>query len=103
MLEIKYVRQNLPAVKEALEKRGQSADLSVFEQADADRRRILNEMEQLRHRRNVVSNEIASLKKSGENADDMIAEMREVGTRIKTLEKELAACEDRINQILFRL
>ncbi|MFW6297294.1 MAG: serine--tRNA ligase [Desulfosalsimonas sp.] len=103
MLEIKYVRQNLPAVKEALEKRGESADLSVFEQADADRRRILNEMEQLRHRRNVVSNEIASLKKSGENADDMIAEMREVGTRIKTLEKELAACEDRINQILFRL
>ncbi|MCF8111737.1 MAG: serine--tRNA ligase [Desulfobacteraceae bacterium] len=103
MLEIKYVRQNLSEVKQALKKRGEVADLSMFEQADANRRRILNEIEQLRHRRNIVSNEIAAIKKSGENADDMIAEMRDVGDRIKTLEKELSECEDRINGILYAL
>ncbi|MCF8024685.1 MAG: serine--tRNA ligase [Desulfobacteraceae bacterium] len=103
MLEIKYVRQNLSEIKQALEKRGEAADLSGFEQADSERRRILNEMEQLRHRRNTVSDEIAAVKKSGGNADDMIAEMREVGARIKVLEQALAECEDRINSLLFTL
>ncbi|MFW5936794.1 MAG: serine--tRNA ligase [Desulfosalsimonas sp.] len=103
MLEIKYVRQNLSEVKEALKKRGENADLSGFEQADAERRRILNEIEQLRHRRNIVSNEIAAIKKNGENADDMIVEMRDVGDRIKILEKELSECEERINGTLFAL
>ncbi|MFW6082104.1 MAG: serine--tRNA ligase [Desulfosalsimonas sp.] len=103
MLEIKYVRQNLSAVKNALEKRGETADLSDFEDADAERRRILNELEQLRHRRNVVSDEIAAMKKSGENADDMIAEMREAGSRIKELEKQLDDFEDRISRILFSI
>ncbi|MFW6011134.1 MAG: serine--tRNA ligase, partial [Desulfosalsimonas sp.] len=97
------MRQNLSEVKEALKKRGENADLSGFEQADAERRRILNEIEQLRHRRNIVSNEIAAIKKNGENADDMIAEMRDVGDRIKILEKGLSECEERINGILFAL
>ncbi|MFP4256150.1 MAG: serine--tRNA ligase [Desulfobacterales bacterium] len=103
MLEIKYMRQNLSAVKNALEKRGETADLSDFEHADAERRRILNELEQLRHRRNVVSDEIAAMKKSGENADDMIAEMREAGSRIKELEKQLADFEERISGIMFSI
>lgn len=103
MLEIKYVRQNLSVVKKALEKRGEEADLSGFEQADGERRRVLNEMEELRHRRNIVSEEIADLKKNGKNADEMIAEMREVGTRIKALEEALSDCEEKINAILFRL
>lgn len=103
MLEIKYMRQNLSAVKNALEKRGETADLSDFEHADAERRRILNELEQLRHRRNVVSDEIAAMKKSGENADDMIAEMREAGSRIKELEKQLADFEEQISGIMFSI
>ncbi|MFP4650347.1 MAG: serine--tRNA ligase, partial [Desulfobacterales bacterium] len=97
------MRQNLSAVKNALEKRGETADLSDFEHADAERRRILNELEQLRHRRNVVSDEIAAMKKSGENADDMIAEMREAGSRIKELEKQLADFEEQISGIMFSI
>ncbi|MFO7932175.1 MAG: serine--tRNA ligase [Thermodesulfobacteriota bacterium] len=103
MLEIKYMRQNLSAVKNALEKRGETADLSEFEHADAERRRILNELEQLRHRRNVVSDEIAAMKKSGKNADDMIDEMREAGSRIKELEKQLADFEEQISSIMFSI
>lgn len=103
MLEIKYVRQNLSVVKETLEKRGDTADLSSFEQADEQRRSVLNEMEQLRHRRNVVSGEIAEMKKRGEDADKLVAEMREVGSRIKELEQELSDYEARINEILIRI
>ena len=103
MLEIKYVRQNLSEVRDALEMRGDAAVVSTFEQADLQRRKILNEMEHLRHCWHVVSVEIAGMKKQGENADERVAEMREVGARIKELEQALADYETQINEILIRL
>lgn len=103
MLEIKYVRENLAAVSEALEKRGESADLEGFKEADSRRRSILTEMEQLKHRRNVVSDDIAGKKKRGEDADQQVAEMREVSGRIKEMEQELAECEKKLHEILIRI
>lgn len=103
MLEIKYVRQNLADVRHALAKRGDTADLETFASADEERRRILSEIEDLRHRRNVVSDEIAAMKKIGKNADDPIVQMREVSVRIKALEQSLAEYESRINEILIRI
>ncbi len=103
MLEIKYVRQNLSEVSEALQKRGDAADLDTFKSADERRREILSEMEALRHRRNVVSDEIAKKKKNGEDAEDQVVEMREVSGQIKTMEQELADCENTLNEILIRI
>jgi seryl-tRNA synthetase len=103
MLEIKYVRQNLAEVRRALAKRGDTADLETFAQADEGRRKILAEIEELRHRRNVVSGEIAAMKKQGENTDSPIAQMREVSARIKDLEQALAEYESSISNILIRI
>jgi len=103
MLEIKYVRENLSAVSEALEKRGMPADLDAFQKADTRRREILTEMEALKHRRNVVSDEIARKKKEGVDAEDQVGEMREVSGRIKQMEQELAESEKALNQILIRI
>ncbi|HMA84838.1 MAG TPA: serine--tRNA ligase [Desulfosalsimonadaceae bacterium] len=103
MLEIKYVRQNLSAVSEALQKRGDAADLDTFKKADERRREILSEMEALRHRKNVVSDEIATKKKNGEDAEGQVAEMREVSGQIKKMEQELTECEDTLNEILIRI
>lgn len=103
MLEIKYVRQNLSEVYDALKKREDTADLDTFQTAEAARREILSEIEVLRHRRNVVSDEIAGLKKKGENADEIVAQMREVSTQIKTLEKSLTESEEKVQEILIRL
>jgi seryl-tRNA synthetase len=103
MLEIKYVRQNLAEVRRALAKRGDTADLETFAQADEGRRKILAEIEELRHRRNVVSDEIAAMKKQGENTDSPIAQMREVSARIKDLEQALAEYESSISNILIRI
>jgi seryl-tRNA synthetase len=103
MLEIKYVRQNLSAVSEALQKRGDAADLDTFKTADERRREILSEMEALRHRKNVVSDEIAKKKKSGEDAEDQVVEMREVSGQIKKMEQELTECEETLNEILIRI
>ncbi|MGM0452290.1 MAG: serine--tRNA ligase [Thermodesulfobacteriota bacterium] len=103
MLEIKYVRQHLSEVRDALNRRGDAADLDTFEAADAERRRLLNEIEQLRHRRNVVSDEIAGMKRRGEDADELVSEMRDVSARVKVLEQAISEYEEKIHHILIRI
>lgn len=103
MLEIKFVRENLLEVQKALSKRGETADLETFKNSDAKRRAVLLEIEELRHRRNIVSEQIASMKKQGEDAESFVAEMREVSAKIKKLDKTLAENEEIINKILLRL
>jgi seryl-tRNA synthetase len=103
MLEIKYVRQNLSEVKKALAKRGETADLETFEKTEAARRTLLSEIEDLRHRRNVVSDEIASRKKAGEDAEALVLEMRKVSSEIKHLDKARIKNEAAMQDILISL
>lgn len=103
MLDIKYVRQNLAEVEAALSRRGTGFDLQPFRTADEERRRDLTRLEALRHERNRVSAEIARLKKSGDPAEAMVGEMREVSQRIRELEERVAASEERLSEILLGL
>lgn len=103
MLEIKFVRQNLERVKGALAARGTEVDIDAFINSDKKRRQILTELEELRHRRNVVSDEIAALKKSGGDADNLVAEMREVSAKVKSLDKALAETADVVQGVLMSI
>jgi seryl-tRNA synthetase len=103
MLEIKFVRQNFSEIQKALTARGETADLETFKGCDTKRREILLEIEDLRHRRNVVSDQIARMKKEGLDTEDLLVEMREVSARIKALDKGLVENEDVINRILMEL
>jgi seryl-tRNA synthetase len=103
MLEIKFVRQNLKQIETSLKNRGETADLESFNHCDSQRKSLLLEIEDLRHRRNVVSEQIAAMKRNKEDADDLVAEMRQVADRIKVLDQDLSENEDKINHILFRI
>ena len=103
MLEIKYLRQNLSAVQEAFKARGHQADLDAFQKWDGDRRAILQEIELLRHERNVVSDRIAEMKKAGEDAEAMVGEMRAVSSKIKELDKKLSANQETMDAFLLAL
>ncbi len=103
MLEIKFVRQNLAAIQKALQTRGHSMDLDAFKRCDDERRAILIELEALRHQRNVVSDQIADMKKAGQNADPVVAKMREVSSKIKALHKALAATQETLEKILLEM
>ena len=103
MIDIKFVRQNFKQIENSLENRGETADLESFIHCDSQRKSLLLEIEDLRHRRNVVSEQIAAMKRNKENADDLVAEMRQVADRIKVLDKDLSENEDKINHILYRI
>ncbi len=103
MLEIKFVRQNFKQIETSLENRGETADLESFIHCDTQRKSLLLEIEDLRHRRNVVTEKIAAMKRNKEDADDLVAEMRKVADRIKVLDQDLSENEDKINHILLRI
>lgn len=103
MLEIKFLRQNLSEIKRTLKTRQSDLDLSAIEYADDRRREVLLELEELRHKRNVVSNRIAELKKDGADAQDRVEHMREVAAKIKALESTLALHEETVKTILMEI
>lgn len=100
MLDAKFVRDNFEAVHAALRSRGLAVDLQDFLAADAMRRRLLTDVEQLKHRRNTVSEEVGWRKRQGEDATALLAETKELGDRIKKLDEEVRACEERIEAVL---
>ena len=73
MLDLKFIRSNLDDVKEMLKNRGDDLDISVLESIDKERRERLTTLEELRHHRNLVSEEIAAMKKRDEDASPVIA------------------------------
>ncbi len=103
MLEIKFVIQNLSLVKEVLSSRGETADLNGLVSCDVKRRDSLLEIEALRHRRNKVSEQIAVMKKEGEDTENFVNEMRKVSGQIKNLEKILTEMEEKVKNILIEL
>jgi seryl-tRNA synthetase len=103
MLEIKFVRDHLDDIENMLLHRCSTADLSQFKAADEKRREILFKIEDLRHRRNVVSDQIAEMKKTGQNADSLVADMRKVAKEIKALETPLSENEEQTREILMQI
>lgn len=104
MLDIKNIRQNTEVVKEKVKKRG--LDEGVIDDIinlDQKRRELIIETEELKSRRNTVSQEIAKKKRNKENADDVIKEMREVGDRIKTIDQQLNDVQIELNDKLSRI
>jgi seryl-tRNA synthetase len=104
MLDIKVLRANFEEVKEKLKHRGEDlTDLGKFEDLDQRRRELIVEAEQLKSKRNEVSQQVAALKRDKADADHLINEMREVGDRIKVLDEELSGVEETLELLLMSI
>ncbi len=100
MLDLRFIRANLDAVKQMLKNRRNDLDISVFESIDRRRREILPGLETLRHRRNKVSEEIAQMKKKREDASGLIGEMKKVSVEIKEMEAALSQVDEDLKPFL---
>lgn len=101
MLDLKLVRSNPEIVKEALKNRNSDINLDEFLKLDEDRRKVLADVESMKARRNKVSEEVGRLKRAGENADQLVLEMREEGEKIKALEESLSNIDQQMTEILY--
>jgi seryl-tRNA synthetase len=102
MLELSFVRDNLPRVEEMLRERGADPTAVLKDFSDVDRRRRLaiTEAETMKARRNKASEDINKLKKSGQDATAAIAETKDLREQIQTREKIAADLDARLRDIL---
>src|SRR6202522_2877771 len=102
MLDLSFVRDNLPLVEEKLRQRGMKPAevLKNFAQVDAQRRQAITSAETMKAQRNRASEEIAKLKKSGQDASALIAETKQLREHVEELGKAAEEYETRLQQIL---
>ena len=102
MLDLNFVRDNLPLVEEKLRQRGMdpAAVLKDFREVDTLRRQAITEAETSKAQRNRASDEIAKLKKSGQDASGAMAQTKDLREKIQTLEKTAADLDARLRDIL---
>jgi seryl-tRNA synthetase len=106
MLDIKFVRKNPNAVKDNIAKRGDMAKVKwVDELLDHDKnwRAKVVEANRLRERLNTLTEEIAGLKKRGEDARDKIAQAKNIPSEIKKAEDGAQGHKEKVNYLLLRL
>ena len=102
MLDLNFVRDNLPLVEEKLRQRGMdpAAVLKDFWEVDVRRRQAITEAETLKAQRNRASEEIAKLKKAGQDATAQINETKDLREQIQEREKVAAELETQLQGIL---
>ena len=102
MLDLNFVRANLPQVEEMLRRRGAdpAAVLRDFHDVDRQRRHAITEAETMKAQRNKASEDISKLKKSGQDASVAIAETKDLREQIQAREKVAAELDARLQEIL---
>src|SRR5215831_5273947 len=102
MLDLNFVRENLPLVEEKLRQRGMdpAAVLKDFSEVDTRRRQAITEAETGKAQRNKAAEEIAKLKKSGQDASAAMAQTKELREKVSELEKTASDLDSRLREIL---
>ncbi|EGS33306.1 MULTISPECIES: serine--tRNA ligase [Megasphaera] len=99
MLDAKFVRENVEAVKENVKNRNAHVDIDAFVTLDGQRRSLIQEVEAMKNKRNTVTQQIAKLKQNHENADAEITAMKKLGEQIAELDQKLHATEEQLRQV----
>ena len=100
MLDIKFVRQNLDLVAQAMKNRGADVNLVRFEELDKRRRELITETESLKAERNAASAEVPKRKKAGEDVTELLATLGQKSERIKALDEMVKAVDDEVQSFL---
>ncbi|MBF0506629.1 MAG: serine--tRNA ligase [Nitrospirae bacterium] len=103
MLDARFIRENIETLKKALEIRAYDIDLSGFLGMEQERLVLLKESEELRNKRNVVSDEIGKLKRQKQQTDELVAEMKGVSDRIKEIDEVLKGIEEKTRLFLLNV
>ncbi|MCI0342867.1 MAG: serine--tRNA ligase [Planctomycetales bacterium] len=100
MLDLKFVLENLDRVRAGVAAKNVRVDLAPIAPLAEKRKVATSEGDKLRADRNAISEEVGKRKKAREDAADLMAQSTALGEKIAALEKEVAAAEERIREIL---
>jgi seryl-tRNA synthetase len=103
MHDLNYFRDHMDVFAEMAKNRGITLDLDAFRALDKERRELITATERLKAQRNKASEEIARLKKEKQNADALIAEMRQVSEQIKQSDERIAGLDAQQRETLLTI
>ncbi|MEO6910594.1 MAG: serine--tRNA ligase, partial [Edaphobacter sp.] len=102
MIDLGFMRANLPLVEEKLRARGMdpSATLGTFAEIDQQRRDAITQVETLKAQRNKLTEEIAALRRAGSDATAQTEQTRTLKTEVESLEATAAAADERLREMM---
>lgn len=103
MLDIRVIRQEPERVVESLKRRHSDLDLGELQDLDRRFRETQTKLDALRAERNTASEQIAKLKKSGQDATAVLTDMKKVSETIKELEAEQTSIEAQRHAFMLRI
>jgi seryl-tRNA synthetase len=106
MLDIKLIRENPEFVKNNLMKRGNPENSKMLDELitiDGEWRLNLTKLNELRHKRKLITAEIAALKKAGKDASGKVEKAKTIDSEITSIHAEVARAEEKMHDYLMRL
>ena len=103
MIDPKILKENPKAIREMLERRKVSYPLDELLELDGKRRELIMETQDFRHRKNTLSQSIASKKKNHESIENELNEMRNVGEMMNTAESKKGIVEKRYAELIYSI
>ncbi|MBS3114725.1 serine--tRNA ligase [Candidatus Woesearchaeota archaeon] len=106
MLDIKFIREHPEIVRKDLEKRNEKEKIEWLDdllKSDAEYRKLLQDNQKLRQRRNEITEEINKLKKQGRDIKEKVREAKELPDKIKQSDERIEELKNKIEYYLMRL
>ena len=105
MLDIKLIREQGERVHNQLNRRGAgtSMDLDRLIEIDAQRRDALNKSQTLKNKKKTLSAEVGKLKQQGQNADALMAEVKQLNAEIDEWDVKAGDLDERVRTTLLKI
>jgi seryl-tRNA synthetase len=106
MLDMKFVRDNADVVKENLKRRGEIDKIALVDQLindDQKWRSVQSEANTLRAKRNKLTEEIAQLRRKGQDTSSLVKQAEQIPRQIKDLEQQTTELGNKVTGALMGL
>ncbi len=106
MLDIKIIRDNPDLIKDNLKKRGNLEKVRLVDdllEFDKKLREKIKEADELKHKRNIISEEIAELKRKKKDVAKLLKEVEKIPERIKSLDEDINGLQERLKYAIMRI
>jgi len=104
MLDVKIIRENPDLVKKMVKNRGLDLDIDALVKIDEERRKLTLELEQLKYKKNTLSEEIAKMM-AGQNsgAHDLISDAKALSQKIAEIKPKVDEIEQKVTNLLLNV
>ena len=101
MLDLKRIREKSSEIKKGIESRGETFDVNQVLEVDNQKRETLKKVEELRHRKKILSSEIGKSKGKGKEREK--EEVKETSEKIKKLDEKLKELDEKLKEVLLQI